>query len=278
MKVFIQSNKYQFLAARVAQFSFLKNGSDDVQIINAEQNSLLKSYYGKEYLRNGKNNIYKDDLQSFTLLRFLVSELMNFKGYCLVVDPDVFALKSLKVLETEIDDKHDVFCTFYNDAPRSEVMIVNCNRVNWNFSDILEKVFSKNLDYKDLMSLQFPRGLKIKRIDIKYNEHDRYDDTTVFLHTTNRITQPWKYNLPIDFQRYMSKKEILKNLFKKLIGLNYNQEMLSNRYLKHKDPKVISLIKIFFLEALNKNFITEEDINFAIKNNYISKHFMNNEK
>jgi hypothetical protein len=278
MKVFIQSNKYQLLAAKVAKFSFLKNGADDVEIMEFESNNILQSFIGWDYLRNHKINKYANDLQSFTFLRFLAPELMNFKGYCLVVDPDVFALKSIKILEAEIDDKHDIFCTFYNDKPRSEVMVVNCNRVNWNFSGILEKVFSKNLDYKDLMSLQFPRELKIKRIDIKYNEHDHYDDTTVFLHTTNRITQPWKYNLPIDFQRYISKKEILKNLFKKLIGLNYNREILSNKYLRHKDPKVISLIRDFFSEALNKNFITEEDINISIKNNYVSRHFINNEK
>jgi len=278
MKVFIQSNKYQLIAAKVSQFSFFKNGAEDVEIMQFENNNLLQSYIGLDYLRNSKINKYVNDLQSFTFLRFLAPELMNFKGYCLVVDPDVFALRNIKALENVIDDKHDIFCTFYNNTPRSEVMVVNCNTINWNFADILEKVFSKTLDYKELLNLQFPRKIKIKEVDIKYNEHDQFDDKTVFLHTTNRITQPWKYNLPIDFQRYVSKKEILKNLFKKFIGLNYNKEILSNRYLKHKDPKVISLIKNFFLEALNKNFITEEDINFAIKNNYISKHFMNNEK
>jgi hypothetical protein len=278
MKVFIQSNKYQLLAAKVAKFSFLKNGAENVEIIEFENNNLLQSFIGRDYLRNRKINKYVNDLQSFTFLRFLAPELMNFKGYCLVVDPDVFALKNIKALENEIDDKHDIFCTFYNNFPRSEVMVVNCNAINWNFADILEKVFSKDLDYKDLMSLQFPKEIKVKEIDKKYNQHDQYNDSTVFLHTTNRITQPWKYNLPIDFQRYMSKKEILKNLFKKLIGLNYNQEILSNKYMPHKDPKVIFLLRDFFLEALNKNFITEEDINFAIKNNYISKHFMNNEK
>ena len=149
---------------------------------------------------------------------------------------------------------------------------INKSKIDENLKKLL------NLDYKDLMSLQFPKEIKVKEIDKKYNQHDQYNDSTVFLHTTNRITQPWKYNLPIDFQRYMSKKEILKNLFKKLIGLNYNQEILSNKYMPHKDPKVIFLLRDFFLEALNKNFITEEDINFAIKNNYISKHFMNNEK
>ena len=51
------------------------------------------------------------------------------------------------------------------------------------------------------MSLRFDNNLNINELDRKFNMHDKIDEDTVLLHTTNRITQPWKINLQIDFER-----------------------------------------------------------------------------
>ena len=42
------------------------------------------------------------------------------------------------------------------------------------------------------MNLSFDQNLKIKKINNKFNSHDFIDEETVLLHTTNRLTQPWK--------------------------------------------------------------------------------------
>ena len=54
MKVLIQSNKFQELAAKVSKYSFIKNGFKDVEIINIEDCDILKRNFGRKYLRNGK--------------------------------------------------------------------------------------------------------------------------------------------------------------------------------------------------------------------------------
>ena len=36
--------------------------------------------------------------------------------------------------------------------------------------------------------------VKINEIPTKYNQHDTINKDTILLHTTNRITQPWKLN------------------------------------------------------------------------------------
>ena len=66
------------------------------------------------------------------------------------------------------------------------------------------------------MNLSFNKNLKIKNIDKKYNSHDNINSDTVLLHTTNRLTQPWKEGLKINFekvsfQNIISLSNILKN-------------------------------------------------------------------
>ena len=73
MKVYIQSNRYQSIAANVAKYSFERFGCE-VNIMSVENNDLLKKNFNKKILRNKQETLYKDDLQSFTLLRFLAPE------------------------------------------------------------------------------------------------------------------------------------------------------------------------------------------------------------
>ena len=71
MKVFIQSNSFQSIAAKVAKYSFERFGCN-VEIMSVEENKILKDKLNKKMLRNKKVVKYKNDLQSFTLLRFLI--------------------------------------------------------------------------------------------------------------------------------------------------------------------------------------------------------------
>ena len=90
MKVLIQRNNRQKLASKIAAASFIKQGipSNDILFLEFENNILLKSKVGKKYLRKGKIKIFKDDLQSFTLLRFLGPEFIKYKEKILIIDPD----------------------------------------------------------------------------------------------------------------------------------------------------------------------------------------------
>ena len=47
LKIYIQSNPQQLTAAKVAKYSFKKQGFENIEIINLEDNSLLKGKFGK---------------------------------------------------------------------------------------------------------------------------------------------------------------------------------------------------------------------------------------
>ena len=155
MKIYIQSNKYQSLAAKVSKYSFERFGFK-TEIMEFEKNNFLKAYVGKTFLRRKKIIEYEDDLQSFTFLRFYAPELDGYKNKILVIDPDIFAvsdpnqeLENLKKLD------YDILCTFTKNNPRTEMMMINCEKVRWNFQEILNDIFQKKLDYDDLIKLKF---------------------------------------------------------------------------------------------------------------------------
>jgi hypothetical protein len=276
-KIYIQQNKRQYLASKIAASSFVKNGfkKDNIFFIEFEKNEFLKAKIGRQYLRNGKIQIFRDDLQSFTLLRFLAPELNNFEDKILVIDPDVFAVSNPSIIFNEIDDNYDIGCTSYNGLLRSEVMIINAKKIRWNFNQIIEDLFNLKLDYSDLINLKFLKNIRVKEISKNYNSHDKIFPDTILLHTTNRITQPWKEGLSIDFQIYKSKFYILKQYIKKFLGKKFDNSVTQKKYLKHPDAEVVKLLKELFFYAKINGLISESEINLAIKNSYFSKVFLN---
>jgi len=277
MKILIQRNNKQKLASKIAAASFIKQGipASDILFLEFENNALLNSQVGKKYLRKGKIKIFKNDLQSFTLLRFYGPEFVHYKEKILIIDPDVFAIKNPKNISSFLDDNNSLACTFINHEPRTEVMLVNAEKVKWKFSEIVEKLFNLEIDYNDLMNLNFDKSLKISRLDINYNSHDIITKDTIFLHTSNRITQPWKEGLDVDFERHNSKKSLFKQMFRKYLGLKFNKNIIINKYQRHPNEEVIIKFTEIYNYALENNIINNEEIQKSIEKKFFSTNFLN---
>ena len=277
MKILIQRNNKQKLASKIAAASFIKQdiSANDILFMEFENNALLNSKIGKKYLRKGKIKIFKNDLQSFTLLRFYGPEFVNYKEKILIIDPDVFAIKNLKNISSFLNHNNSLACTFINSVPRTEVMLINTEKVKWKFNEIIEKLFNLEIDYNDLMNLSFDKNLKISKLDINYNSHDTIEEDTILLHTTNRITQPWKEGLDVDFERHNSKKTLFKQTLRKYLGLKYNKNLLINKYQRHPNEEVIIKFKEMYEYAIKNDLISKEEIQMAIKNKFFSANFLN---
>ncbi len=276
MRLYIQKNNKQDLASKISAASFIQNGfkKENIFFLDFEKNDLLKSMIGRKYKRSGVVKYFKDDLQSFTLLRFLAPQQDDYNGKLLVIDPDVFALKKVDNIFNLLSDQEDLACTYIGDKARTEVMLINAQKVKWEFQNIIKKVFNLELDYTDLMNLSFDKNLKIKKLDNSFNSLDVIKDETVLLHTTNRITQPWKEGLKVDFEIHKSKYYIIKQLVKKWVGKNYDKKVTNLRYFRHPNEQIIKTIKFFFNFAKKNSIITESDINDAVRNLEISKTFL----
>ncbi len=280
LKIYIQTNPQQLLAAKVAEYSFKINGFENIEIINLTDNEILKNHFGKKYKRNGKIITFDpNDLQSFTLLRFFPPKICNTK-YCLIIDPDIFAVKNFyNLLDLKNKNKFSLFCTKKNNKIKSEVMLINMKYFNlWNFDKIINDLFSFKLDYSDLINLDFINKNLIGLIDENFNSHDEITNNTIFLHTTNRITQPWKTGLNIDYSYHVSKYSLLINYIRKYVGLNYQKKLLEKKYQIHPKNEVIEFVKKLFNEAIKSKYITNEELSFSVKKKFISKEFFDSLK
>lgn len=274
LKIFIQSNPQQMTAAKVAEYSFKTKGFKNIEILNLYENELLKNNFGKKFKRNGKIISFNpNDLQSFTLLRFYPPEMCETR-YCLIIDPDVFAVKDFHEFSIENKNEKKIFCTKKNNKIRSEVMLIDCRDFNlWNFTEIINNLFSQKIDYSDLINLELFDKKHIGLIDENFNSHDIITNQTILLHTTNRITQPWKIGLDIDFSNHLSLYNLFKLYVKKILGLNYQKRLLEKKYQKHPDNKVIEFVKKLFEDAIKEKFITDEEITISINKKFISEDF-----
>lgn len=276
-KVFIQSNSKQILGAYLAKYAIEKQASNkdfSVHIINVDDLNIFKDFAYKKYLRSGQLITYDpNDLQSFTLTRFMPPELMNYEGRAIVIDPDIFALSDINALFSLGLGEKSVAACKKKGTWDSSVMLLDCSKLrHWKIGDILNNLKNEKLDYTNIMTLHlfYDDILEIPRI---WNSLDYLDENTKFLHTTNRLTQPWKTGLAVDFTR---------KPLPKLLGIIPREPILRlmGRYPMTYQPHPDSNIEEFFFnlvkEAVRDNFISIDFIKSEIEKGHIRKDFLSN--
>jgi hypothetical protein len=273
IEFFIQANNKQLIGAKIAQAAIMRQSGILPTILNVSETTNL-GLQGLRYKRDGKwLNYNASDLQSFTLVRFLPPTIMNFEGFSLIIDPDIFAIRNLSNFISLTNEKDfSVLACKKKEFFDSSVMIINNEKFSSRYSweKIIENLSSGVLDYKDLMTLNIP-NLKIKNLDRIFNSLDSFSSDTVFIHTTNRLTQPWKTGLKIDFTRnnpgyYFSL--IPKKLVFKVLG------KYPSRYKKHPDPKVEDLFFDLARSAIKDGYLSIEEIKLAINKGFVRKDFL----
>lgn len=270
--IFIHTNNKQLFGAVLAEYA-IKRGlrepnSIRVEILNVDELPEFQAFAGAPYIRKGREVTYKrDDLQSFTLSRFMPPERMGYKGRAVVIDPDIFAIGDVSsIFNLDLQGNALAACR-KKDAWDSSVMLMDCEKLtHWNIASFLEKLKTKTLDYDTLMALRSePAILELSR---DWNNLDTLTPETHFIHMTNRLTQPWKTGLPIDFTR---------NPMPKIFGFIPREPVhrLLGKYPMHYQPHPKKEVVTFFLDlvrgALNDGVITKEYIQAEINKGHIRK-------
>jgi hypothetical protein len=210
--VFIHTNHKQILGALVGAHSIRRqsahNEKFDVCLIEHANHRFLHDKEGKPFLRDGVERIWRnEDLQSFTPLRFMPPQLMEYQGRAVVIDPDVFAVGDVWDLLSRDMRGKAILCRPRNRKSRSvhgrmatSVMLLDCAKLeHWRVEEQFEALFEKTLDYKEWITLGREPRDSIGLFEPGWNDLDRFSRTTQMLHTTKRWTQPWKTGLPVDF-------------------------------------------------------------------------------
>lgn len=271
-KVFIHTNNKQGIGAILAKFAierYLPKDSDiKVEILNVDNLEEFKNFAGKKYMRGGREISYDPkDLQSFTLSRFMPPELMGYEGRSIVIDPDIFAIGDITpLMNMDLEGKPLAACK-KKDAWDTSVMVMdNAKLKHWKMRDFLKALGSKQTDYVDIMSIKFEP--EIKELTRDWNSLDKLGPETKLLHTTNRLTQPWRTGLPIDFTI---------TPMPKIFGIIPREPIhkLLGKYPTHYQPHPDKNIERWFLnlvkDALKAGAVTKEALQKEIDFGHVRK-------
>jgi len=281
--VFIQTNHKQYTGALVAQHALRRysqnNDKFDVKIIDKRDYPYFDAREGQLYLRDGIKRVWlNDDLQSFTLTRFMPPELMGFKGRAVVIDPDVFACGDVWELFSRDMQGNAVLC-----RPRSgtkglidkclatSVMLLdNARLTHWKVEERFNQMFEFTFDYMDWICLKSEAPGTVGLFENEWNDFDKFTLQTKMLHTTRRRTQPWKTGLPVDFRiaerfRLFPPAAWLMRARRHLFG----EYGLMGKYKQHPDVNQEHFFFGLLKECLDSGQVTESFLRDEMRKNHV---------
>lgn len=281
--VFIQTNHKQLAGAIVAEHAVRRysrhNDKFDVKIMRAAEYPYFAAREGQTYLRDGVKRVWlNDDLQSFTLTRFLPPSLMGFEGRAVVIDPDVFACVDVWDLLSRDMGGKAIMC-----RPRSgtkglidrclatSVMLLDCAKLtDWNVEERFNRMFEFTFDYMDWVCLKSEPPGSVGLFEHQWNDFDVLTPETRMLHTTRRRTQPWKTGLPVDFRiaerfRLFPPAAWLMRARRHFFG----EYGLMGKYRQHPDMNQQNLFFGLLKECLQSGAITEDVLREEMRQNHV---------
>jgi hypothetical protein len=280
--VFIQTNPKQYLGAVIAAHALKRNSnhsdSFDVRILNTVDFPFLAAREGGEYLRDGVRRRWRnDDLQSFTPLRFMPPEAMDYEGRAMIIDPDIFAIADIWSLLSRDMEGRAILCRLRS-GPKgwvghfaSSAMLLDCTKLrHWQVERDFNEMFEGKRDYMEWISLKLENPDTIGRFEKEWNDFDRLTPETKMLHNTRRLTQPWKTGLPIDFTPADSFSAFppyawLMKMKKQVFG----QNALFRHYRRHPDPNQERLFFGLLKECLESGQVSDEQLRDEMRLNHI---------
>jgi hypothetical protein len=272
--VFIHTNQQQMMGAIASAHSFRKQSRQperfEARILSLEQTPHLHRRDGQTYLRMGQMATWhNDDLQSFSPLRRMVPQLMGWQGRALVTDPDVFSVGGdvLELLDMDMGGKA-VWCRSLpadqGGGPgrwASSVLLLDCAKLrSWRWDEEIDAMFAGKLDYKRWIQLADEPQDSISELPAVWNSFDKLEPDTRLLHMTERLTQPWKTGLPVDFNmNFQGPVGRMRRWLRErgLIGVG-------RRYLPHPDPRQEAFFFALVKECLQNGDLSEAQVHKAV--------------
>jgi hypothetical protein len=278
--IFIHTNEKQVVGALVSKYSFERFASDkaafDVKLIHTRDYRFLTAHEGQTYLRGGlKREWRNDDLQSFTVLRFMPPELMGYAGRSIVVDPDVFCVADvMQLLKRDMEGKAIMArrrgAGSAKNYASSVMLLDNAKLRHWQVAQNFAEMFAGKRDYSDWIDLKLEPADSIGVIESTWNDFDRLTPETRFIHNTHRRTQPWKTGLRVDFRPAENGQSInLSNLLHRARRAMFGEYGLLGHYKRHPDSNQERLFFALLKECYEKGIVTSEMLGEQMRLNYV---------
>ncbi len=187
-RVYIGTDPSQEIASRLLQHSMRRHSSMPVEF--DEMPSL-----GLPMPREAKNQ----PRTNFSFNRFAIPGLAGYRGRALYVDSDMLVFKDVReVFEIPFDGATVLHAPSSTPSRQRQfsVMMLDCERLRWNATDIVNGLDEGRYDYQQLF-WDFciePEGDVRPGLPVEWNSLDRHEPgRTALVHYTHMDTQPWVY-------------------------------------------------------------------------------------
>jgi hypothetical protein len=197
MRIFCGLDESQIVAARVLEYSIRKHATRPVRFYPMLD---VPTPVPRDPKNRGRTG--------FSFARFHIPQLSGYKGRGLYVDADMQVFRDISELWDIPFDGAKVMCTFQADRPdqwkdaayfhpgrQMSVMMLDCERLDWDINDIVGGLDEGRYSYEDLMfELCVVDESEISdALPPRWNHLEHYEPgETSLLHYTVVPTQPWK--------------------------------------------------------------------------------------
>ncbi|HET8710670.1 MAG TPA: glycosyltransferase [Spongiibacteraceae bacterium] len=186
IRIYVASTPAEWLPTRVLEFSIKEATSREVIVTPIY--TLQRTFP----LPKSANNRPRTP---FSFQRFLIPEFCDFKGRAIYFDADMLVFSDISELWGQDFQGCDLLTVETGNSGRRNqfsVMLLDCEKLNWNIEQIICDLDSGKLDYNALM-YEMRVAKKINQsICSAWNSLEQYHPgTTRLLHYTDMNTQPW---------------------------------------------------------------------------------------
>lgn len=183
IRVFVGCEPQQGLAAKVLEYTILKNTSDRVEF-----KLLHEAIGGKDLRAPGRT--------PFSCQRFFIPELCGFEGLAVYLDSDMQVFADIRNLVEHYQDGQAVVSAdappVSGRRPQFSVMVINCALARWNGGELAARAAT---NYEGTMFDFSFEPHKSTSIPYSWNSLERYEHgVTRLLHYTDMDKQPWLSN------------------------------------------------------------------------------------
>jgi hypothetical protein len=188
VRIFIGADETQILGAKLFEYSVRRHASMSVKCEIINNDGLPTPTDPNRRARTG-----------FSFCRFKIPQLCNHRGRAVYVDADMQVFTDIKDLWTR--DFNDAWLLYSElpegsgaRVPQYSVMLLNCDKLDWNAHQLVTELDQGKYEYKQLMAdfAMMPPEKKQPLLEFEWNSLEHYEEgRTKLVHYTDMPTQPW---------------------------------------------------------------------------------------
>ena len=264
IRVFVATTKAQMLSTKVLEYSIKRHTS---------MTCVVTPIHSSKTIIPQPVNPNKRPRTPFSFQRFLIPDLMNWKGRAIYLDSDMQVFDDLKEVWTMPFNGAEVLAVSESNKtgrkPQFSVMLLDCNKLDWRINEIVQQLDQDKLDYKELMvDMKIAKTVRAD-INSRWNSLERYEpQVTGLIHYTDMDTQPWvSTKNPLGA---VWVEELFRAIDDNFISIEYIETHIKNSWIR---PSLLWQINNRIAETLNlPDHVLKLDGDFVAPYQRLPKH------